>query len=243
MKKILIVLSVIVLIGFLSSIYLSSSLYNGLEDTKSGLIYIVALWITYITYFYYRKKYPVSPTWKIRSIEVIGVIIIIIFISLLIQLIDNHGNQIIDSQYNQTPISDTLSQPDQNSQRDNTGDFNKKISCAELQSSVKNQVNNYNLSQQPKFSEAGTTYQAGTYLYHQIFYEVLYSPKVDSCVDIIISQTLKQTDSGYKVHEESYIFQDALSNRDLDYIDTIKHGSPYYTIDEVNKKISEYESI
>jgi hypothetical protein len=56
MKKILIILSIIQLIGILSSSFIAKSLIEAVVDMKSGIIVLVILWIIYYAYNYWRNK-------------------------------------------------------------------------------------------------------------------------------------------------------------------------------------------
>jgi uncharacterized membrane protein YdjX (TVP38/TMEM64 family) len=56
MKIILIILSVIQLIGIISSTYLAKSLALGLDDSKGGLITLAVLWGAYLLYKNYKKQ-------------------------------------------------------------------------------------------------------------------------------------------------------------------------------------------
>ena len=119
--------------------------------------------------------------------------------------------------------------------------FTKKEECSNLKTSVTQEVNRYNLSQHVQSSPGGTTFSAGDYLNHEQLYQIFYSSTLDTCVKVIISQSLLKTTSGYTVYEESYDLYDALTGQYKDYVDTVKHGSPYGDLNSVDKKLAQYQ--
>ena len=56
MKIILIILSIVQVIGLISSIYLSKSLMLGFKDSMSGILLILVFWIVYFIFKKYKKN-------------------------------------------------------------------------------------------------------------------------------------------------------------------------------------------
>ncbi len=129
------------------------------------------------------------------------------------------------------PIQTASSSPDT---------FSKKEECSNLQTAAQQEVNRYNLSQQPQYSSGGVTFGPGTYLNHEEFYQLFYSSKLNTCIKVIISQSLLKTDTGYTTYEEGYNLYDAFSDQYIDYVDTVKHGAPFDGLDVLDKKLDEY---
>lgn len=56
MKIILIILSIVQVIGLISSIYLSKSLMLGFKDSIGGILLIAVFWVIYFIFKKYKKS-------------------------------------------------------------------------------------------------------------------------------------------------------------------------------------------
>lgn len=56
MKNILIVLSVLQIIGILSSAYLGGGLMTGIHDMQAGILLLLGLWAAWGLYTFFKKK-------------------------------------------------------------------------------------------------------------------------------------------------------------------------------------------
>lgn len=56
MKIILIILSIVQIVGLISSIYLSKSLMLGFKDSIGGILLITVFWIIYFVFKKYKKS-------------------------------------------------------------------------------------------------------------------------------------------------------------------------------------------
>jgi hypothetical protein len=59
---------------------------------------------------------------------------------------------------------------------------------------------------------------------------------------VVISRDFFQATSSLVTNDESYGFNDAFTGEYKDWIDTIKHGEPYFEFWEVLQKIDQYQS-
>ena len=116
------------------------------------------------------------------------------------------------------------------------------LSCSKMQSNVIQAVDEYNQSQKLEWKRGGATYGPGSYINLKKFYKVLYSPGLDTCIAVVIDQSFLQEGKILTIYEESYSFYDASTYEYKDWIDTVKHGSPYLTMEDVSRKIRRFET-
>jgi hypothetical protein len=119
--------------------------------------------------------------------------------------------------------------------------FNEKLACENMRSKVDSEIKTYNASQQLKYGCYATD-PCGSYISNEQLYTLFYAPSLDTCIDVVISRDFFQATSSLVTNDESYGFNDAFTGEYKDWIDTIKHGEPYFEFWEVLQKIDQYQS-
>jgi hypothetical protein len=118
--------------------------------------------------------------------------------------------------------------------------FNKKIACSNLQSGLQQKIDAYNAMQKQTY-QCSATDPCGTYSSHQDIDQLFYSPRSDTCIEVVHEITSVQTKQGTQTEYESYLIQDAFSGELKDSINAIQHGSPYMDLTAITNKIDSYK--
>lgn len=117
------------------------------------------------------------------------------------------------------------------------------VTCPKLQTEAAQAVDEYNKEQKLTWHTSdGATFGSGNYINRQKLYKIFYSPALDTCIKVIVEQTLMKNDNKFNVFEEIYAFDDAFTDEMIDGLFTAQHGSPYFGMADVAKKINEFKT-
>jgi len=131
--------------------------------------------------------------------------------------------------------------------------FQKKITCTELQNQLIKNITNYNSSQKSYIDDNCVgcdikTHSYHLYIHNKEFKEIFYSSNINSCIYVVSDKTLIKNDPNsnpnigkWDVSFDSYFIIDALTNETVDIVQIIHRGEQFNSIQQADEIIKKYK--